>query len=337
MNLPSRGALARVLLCIASATSLTGPSGPAFAAAPLQGGQAPGYYRVMVGDIEVTALSDGTIDFPMDELLTGERPEAIRSAFRKAFQPLPAETSMNQFLVNTGSRLVLVDTGAGDAFGPTLGRMLASLRAAGYAPEQVDDIVITHMHADHTGGLARDGERVFPNAVLHIARADLDFWMNPANEARAPEGVRASFAVAQKALGPYIAAGRLAPFDGVTQILPGVRALPTPGHTPGHTCYAIESRGQMLLAWGDVVHASPVQFADPSVRIAWDSHDRVAEHEREKVFADAAARGFLVAGSHLPFPAMGHVARAADGKGYAFVPVTYSVNRKPAPPAPASK
>ena len=301
---------------------------PACASAPMAAPQASGYYRIMVGDIEVTALSDGTIDFPMDTLLRGESPAQIRAAFAKAFQKLPAESSMNQFLVNTGSRLVLVDTGAGAFYGPTLGNTVASLRAAGYTPEQVDEVVITHMHADHTGGLVHDGKPAFPNAIVRIARAEVDFWMNPANESLVPEGVRGSFAVARQALAPYIAAGRLKPFVGETEIVPGIRALPAPGHTAGHTYYAVESKGETLLAWGDAVHAAAVQFADPTVFIAWDSDGRGARAAREKALADAARKGYLVAGAHLPFPGVGHVSRAVDGKGYVFVPVAYTVNRR---------
>ena len=308
--------------CLAAASSSV-----VYAAAPIVGTQAPGYYRVMVGDIEVTALSDGTIDFPMDTLLTGESASQIRDAYEHAFQKLPAETSMNQFLINTGNKLVLVDAGAGMVFGPTLGNTVANLRAAGYTPEQVDEVVITHMHADHTGGLVHDGLRTFPNAELRIDKADVEYWMNPANEASAPEGVRVSFSVAQKTLGPYIAAGKLKTFIGETEIVPGVQAEPAHGHTAGHSYYVVQSKGEKLLVWGDVVHSAAVQFKDPSVRIAWDSDDHAAEGSREKVLADAARNRYLVAGAHLPFPGLGHVVAAADGKTYAFVPVTYSANR----------
>jgi len=318
-------AMLLAVLAVGAALSVTLPD--ARAAAPMIGGQAPGYYRVMVGDTEVTALSDGTIDFPMDTLLVGEAPGQIRAAYKSSFDKLPAETSMNQFLINTGQKLVLVDTGAGVFFGPTLGHTLANLRAAGYTPEQVDEVVITHMHADHTGGLVHDGARVFPNAELRIAKADVDYWMNPANEAQAPEGVRASFMVAQKAISPYISAARLKPFAGETPIVPGVRAVPAPGHTPGHSFYVVESKGEKLLLWGDMVHSADVQFADPTVRIAWDSDDRAAERMRAKVLADAAKQGYLVGGSHLPFPALGHIAKAASGKAYVFLPVSYSANR----------
>lgn len=329
-----RRARALLLASIISGAITSVMLAPAQADVPGVGTQAPGYYRVTVGDIEVTALSDGTIDFPMDTLLVGNPSSVIRAAYKRAFQALPAETSMNQFLIDTGSKIVLVDAGAGTFFGPTLGNTVASLRAAGYRPEQVDEVVITHMHADHTGGLVQNGQRTFTNAVVRISRADLDFWMNSANEAKAPEGVCASFNVAQKALAPYVAAGKLQPFDGPTVIVPGISAVPAPGHTAGHTYYAVESKGEKLLIWGDVVHSSAVQFNDPSVRIAWDSDQHAAEHEREKILDDAARGGYLIAGAHLPFPGLGHVAPGAGDKGYLFVPVTYSAHRKQASSAP---
>lgn len=306
--------------------------GPALAAEPASATpmvrtQAPGYYRLMLGDFEVTALSDGTIDFPMDQLLIGASSDAIRTRYRKGFQKLPAESSMNQFLINTGTRLVLVDAGAGTFYGPDLGNTIDNLRAAGYTPEQVDEVVITHMHVDHIGGLLRNGKRAFPNAVLRVDKVDYDYWMNRANESRASEAVRVNFDVAQRTFRPYVAADKLQLFHGETLIAPGIRAIPRPGHTPGHSFFAVESKGAKLVLWGDVVHSAVVQFRDPSVRIVWDSDNQEAERVRETAFADAAKRGYLIAASHLSFPSFGHIVRAEDGNGYVYVPLDYTQNR----------
>jgi glyoxylase-like metal-dependent hydrolase (beta-lactamase superfamily II) len=301
------------------------PSADSFAAAPQQRTQAPGYYRLALGSFEITALADGTADFPMDKLLIGPTPAEIQKAFSQSFLKLPVETSVNAFLINTSTKLILVDTGAGDLFGPTLGHMLGNLRAAGYKPEEVDAILITHLHGDHIGGLSQGGKMVFPNATLYVGQKDVSYWLNESNEAGAPESAQGNFKTARLAMGLYLAANKMKPFTGDTVIFPGIKAVEAPGHTPGHAMYQIESDGQKLLLWGDLVHAAAVQFADPSVSIQWDSDPKQAEATREKVFADAAKDGYWIAGAHLPFPAFGHI--RAEGKGYVYVPINYTLNR----------
>ena len=164
---------------LAAILALGAGAGPtaALAAAPQVKTQAPGFYRVMLGEFEVTALSDGTVDLPVDKLLK-EPAAKTTAALKKSFLSVPVETSFNGYLVNTGAKLVLIDAGAGTLFGPTLGKLVASLQAAGYKPEQVDDILITHMHPDHVGGLAANGAIVFPNATVHADRRDADFWLS---------------------------------------------------------------------------------------------------------------------------------------------------------------
>lgn len=228
------------------------------AEAPLVAAPAPGFARVMVGAIEVTALPDGTVDLPVDQLLTGTTPEAVASALDVAILALPLETSDNAFLVNTRDALIRVDAGAGDLFGPTLGRLMGNLRAVGYAPEQVDDVVLTHIHPDHVGGLATEGRIAFSNAEVHVAAADAACWQSDANLAAAPEQSRGSFEGAQASLAPYVEDGRLGTFEGEADITPGLRSLPIPGHTDGHVGYWVESEGESLLIWGDVVHVAAI-------------------------------------------------------------------------------
>ena len=132
----------------------------AFAAAPMVKTSAPGYYRVLLGDFEVTALSDGTVALPMDKLMTNTTPDKTLKAIERVHLKSPVETSVNAYLINTGSKLVLIDAGAGALFGPTLGKLAANIKAAGYQPEQVDEIYITHMHGDHVGGLAAAGIQI---------------------------------------------------------------------------------------------------------------------------------------------------------------------------------
>lgn len=287
--------------------------------------QAPGFYRLILGDFEITALSDGTFDAPLDKYLQGAKPGEIDKAFGNAFLKPPIEMSVNAFLINTGSKLVLVDAGAGTAFGPTLGHLTASLRAAGYQPEQIDDVLITHMHGDHIGGLITDGKATFPNATLHIDKHETDYWMDEAHAGTAPTETKGSFKLAPVALGPYIAAGKLKPYEGNAEFVPGISAVEAPGHTPGHAFYKIVSQGKTLVLWGDVLHAAAVQFPDPAVTVVWDNDSGLAKHTREKAFAEAAKNGWWVASAHLPFPAFGHL--RSEGKGYVFVPAAYSANR----------
>jgi hypothetical protein len=156
-------------------------SSAAYAGAPQVKTQAPGFYRVMLGDFEVTALFDGTLDLEPKKLLTNTTQAQVGKLLDRSFEKDAVPTSVNGYLINTGSKLVLVDTGAGGLFGPTLGSLQANLKAAGYQPEQVDEIYITHMHGDHVGGLVLDGKLAFPNATMRADKADADFWLSKAN------------------------------------------------------------------------------------------------------------------------------------------------------------
>lgn len=308
-------ALIASLLCL--------PFAPASlqAAAPMAKSQAPGYYRMMLGDFEITALSDGSFDLPVDKLLQ-QPPEKTEAALARYFQKVPVETSVNAYLVNTGAKLVLIDTGTGGLSGPTSGTLLANLRAAGYQPEQVDEIFITHMHGDHVGGLSHGGAAVFANAQVHAGQADADYWLNAASMAKAPEAFKDFFQTAMSSMAPYTASNRFKPIQANGEVVRGITAWPTPGHTPGHTSYVVESQGQKLIVLGDLIHVAAVQLDDPSVTISFDSDPKKAASERDMVFKQAAKDGSLLAATHLQFPGMGHL--KSSGKGWQFVPVNYS-------------
>jgi len=326
-SIPSTSTARRVLRATVLGAALaagTVLSAPAQAAAPMVKSQAPGYFRLMLGQFEVTALSDGTIDLPVDKLLKQPAP-ATQKAVAGAFLTLPVETSVNAFLVNTGTKLVLIDTGAGKLFGPTLGGLLANLRAAGYQPEQVDDIVITHMHGDHIGGLSADGKPVFANATVHADAHDQHQWLSKENMDKAPADMKGAYEGALAMFGPYMAAGRFQPIAADGEIVPGVRSQAAYGHTPGHTVYVVESAGKRLVLIGDLIHVGSVQFPHPAVTIEFDSDQKAAGAARAKVFAQAAKEGDLVAAAHLQFPGVGHLKVA--GAGWQWVPVNWSMNR----------
>ncbi|HEY4067588.1 MAG TPA: MBL fold metallo-hydrolase [Burkholderiaceae bacterium] len=297
-------------------------AGAAHAAAPQVKTQ-PGYYRVMLGDFEVTALSDGTVALPIDTLLTRTTKAHADQVLAANFLKSPVDTSVNGYLINTGSKLVLVDTGAAGLFGPTLGKLAASLKAAGYQPEQVDEVYITHMHPDHVGGLMVDDKMAFPNAIVRADQRDADYWLSAPNLDKAPKEMKGFFQGAQQSLNPYVAAGKFKPFSGTTELTPGIKAVEAPGHTPGHSIYVVESQGQKLVLWGDLMHVAAVQFPEPAVTIAFDSDSPSAAVQRKRAYADAVKGGYLVGSAHLSFPGLGHL--KADGKGYRFVPLNYSV------------
>ena len=292
------------------------------AAAPQVKTQAPGFYRVMLGDFEVTALSDGTVALPMDKLLTGTTPAKTQKTLARSFLKAPLDTSVNGYLVNTGSKLVLIDTGAAGLFGPTLGNLLANLKAAGYQPEQVDEIYITHMHADHVGGLMAADKLAFPNATVRADKHDADFWLSQANLDKAPADAKGFFQGAMASLNPYVAAGKFKAFEGDTDLVPGIKAVATPGHTPGHSIYKVESKGQTLVLWGDLMHVAAVQFPEPGVTIQFDTDSKNAAVQRKRAYAEAAKQGYLVGSAHISFPGLGHL--RVQGKGYEWVPVNYN-------------
>ena len=311
--------LARLLAVLAVACA---PFAAATAAAPQLKTTPPGVYRMMLGDFEVTALSDGTVELPFLQILQKIAQARAESMLARQFLKDPVQTSVNAFLVNTGDKLVLIDTGAGTFFGPTLGRMLTALKAAGYQPEQVDEIYISHMHGDHIGGLLADGKPAFSNAVVRVEKADGDFWLSQAKMDAAPKDKQDAFKGAMAAINPYAASNRFKPYEGDTVLVPGIRAVVTRGHTPGHAMYVVESKGEKLVLWGDLMHQAAVQFLDPSVTVTFDTDQGKAAQQRRQAYQAAAKEGHWVGASHLPFPGIGHL--RADGKGYAYVPVNYT-------------
>jgi glyoxylase-like metal-dependent hydrolase (beta-lactamase superfamily II) len=289
------------------------------AAAPQIKTQAPGYYRMMLGDFEVTVLNDGTLSLPAS-VMTNITEAETKEALARNFQKSPFDASVNAFLVNTGAKLVLIDTGCGSLLGPTAGNLLTNLKAAGYRPEQIDEVYLTHMHPDHAGGLMVEGKLAFPNAVLRANQLDAEF--NEANLEKSPAAMKDFFKGAMASANPYIAAGKFKPFDGDTRLVPGIEVIVAPGHTPGHSIYSIESKGQKMVLWGDLVHVAAVQFREPSVTVRFDVDGQSAAMQRRRAYADAAKEGYLVGTAHLSFPGIGHI--RAEGKAYAWVPVTYS-------------
>jgi len=278
--------------------------------------QVPPIYRRRIGDIVVTAVSDGTLERTHEMMLNVPEDEAKRhlaAAGRSAFV-----LSVNAFLIHSGGRIALVETGSGDYLGPSAGHLLANLAAAGVGSGEIDTILLTHMHPDHSAGLTDmgTGRANYANAELVVHENEPRHWFDDAAMARGTEREkRLMFQQAREQTAPY--RSRMRTFTG-GEVFPGVTALPIPGHTPGHTGYLIESGGERLLIWGDVVHMPEVQVPRPEISMVVDTDPAAAAVARRRVFDMVASEGLLVTGMHLHFPGFAHVLR--DGGTYRLVP-----------------
>lgn len=319
--------LLALALSISLASALSGCSSsaaftPTGAARGMLKTQAPAYYRLQLGDFEVTALSDGTVALPLDQMMSNISPDDVRKLLKQGFETLPVETSMNAFLINTGSKLLLIDAGAGTLFGENGGRLVSNLKAAGYEPSEIDAVLLTHLHGDHSGGLVVKGKRVFPNATVYLDKADRDYRFSAEAEAAAPANQKTMFSESREELLPYEAAGKVSLFKAGAQLFPGVTTIAAPGHTPGHTLYKVASKGESLVFSGDLVHAAAVQLPKPQATINFDADEAAAASDRETLLAQFARDRTQMAAAHISFPGIGHI--RASGTGYEWVPIPYS-------------
>lgn len=284
-----------------------------------------GFYRMTMGDFEVISLSDGTNMRSVQQqlqLLQGDKTE-IEASLKRSYPDGQINTAVNAFLINTGSKLVLVDVGNGKMGSPTMGKVVNNLRAAGYQPERIDEIYLTHMHSDHIGGLLSEEGRAFPNATVYANKTEAEYWLDENTLNAVPDAAKRTYLNAKAAITPYISAGKFKTFEGNTDLIPGIRAKSAFGHTPGHTMYFIESKGKTLVLWGDIIHVAAVQFANPAVSISFDSNPTEAVQSRQHILTETARNSYFVGGVHLLFPGIGHV-RALDGNEYVFLPLDTS-------------
>ena len=304
------------------ASFVAGPNA-ALNAAPQHHDQVPGFYRLQVGDLEVTALYDGTAAFD-PHWLNGTKATMDGVVQVLHEDPHMLDAAETGFLVNTGKQLILVDAGAGTWWGGgALGRLAGNLRSAGYTPEEVNIVLITHLHSDHVGGLTtQDGKRVFPNADVYVAKAESDFWLSPEIAAKAPKDAQPFFQSAQAIAAPYIKAGKWHTFKGSEPIVDGMQVVPLPGHTPGHTGYEFSSKGQKIFFCGDIVHAQRVQLQHPEVTAVFDIDQNAAAAPRNQLLPKLASEDVLIAGPHMNFPALGRLHK--EGNAYSWAPVVFT-------------
>jgi glyoxylase-like metal-dependent hydrolase (beta-lactamase superfamily II) len=307
---------------LAALASLVAVPHVAVADAPQHHDQAPGFYRLKVGDLEVTALFDGPGVFDVN-WLNGQK---TKDGVLKALQDDPhlLDVADAGYLVNTGKQLILVDAGSGIWFGGgKFGLLVANLRRAGYKPEEVDVVLVTHLHSDHIGGLTtQDGKIVFPKADIYVAKADNDFWLSQEIAAKAPKEAQEFFQSARGISAPYIKAGKWHSFTDSDQIVDGMQIVPLRGHTPGHTGYEFSSQGKKILFWGDVMHVQRLQLPDPKVTVVFDVDPTAAAVTRDQLLRKLASEDVLIAGPHILFPGLGRLHR--EGSSYHWAPVAFT-------------
>ncbi len=288
-------------------------AGPAVDRCAMQGG---GYYATKVGRLEVTLLSDG--GFPMDatQILPKTEATSIDEAGRQAFvDPRALPGHVNCMLIKSPTGTILIDTGCGDGFGPTTGKLPGNLKRLGFEPSDITHVILTHLHPDHTGGLAS-----FAAARIVMHRREHDFWAGDADLSRSLVGESFKSMMPRVARAAIASAGdRLQLLDGAeAEVAPGVRLIAAPGHTPGHVAVEVADAGQSLLYISDALHMPSLQMAHPEWQVAFDADPIQAIDARKRLLDRAVTDRVRVAGAHLAFPGFGHVAR--NGSGYHWVP-----------------
>jgi glyoxylase-like metal-dependent hydrolase (beta-lactamase superfamily II) len=267
------------------------------------------------GQYTVTPLLDGVFEAPSDVLIHAAGEEARRRLVEDR-GGRGIKIAVNCFVLQGPEGTTLIDAGAADAFGPALGKARAALQEAGIRPEQIDRVLLTHIHGDHALGLLDGAGPWLPRAELLVPEADLAFFTDEATRAAQPEAKRGPFDIAAKLVHAY--AGRLRALpNGDIPGLTGIEALPLPGHTPGHTGYRLRDGKDSLLIWGDALHLQDEQPADPELGLVFDTDPAMALRTRRALLEHLATEGWMVAGSHVT--GFGRVQRA--GQAFSFVPV----------------
>lgn len=298
---------------------------PASAKAPKQGIEAVNYRRVKLGDFEVTTVADGYAAVPKVHPIFGNNQKAEDvSAYMEA-NFLPGSKMAIPFtpvIVNTGNELVLFDTGNGGGRGPTRGHLAKSIAAAGLKPEQIDIVVITHFHPDHIGGIIDGGKATFPNARYVTGEAEYNFWTSDKVTGSSDKRMQGRVKLVNDKVKPV--AEKMTFLKGGNDVVTGITAIPTFGHTPGHMAFNIESNGQRMVLWGDACNHYVASLQKPEWHVIFDMDKAAAIESRKKILGMVAADKVPATGYHMPFPAIGYVEQQGDA--FRWVPHSYQLD-----------
>ncbi len=295
---------------------------PSFAAAPVAGKQAPAFYRFKLGSYELTAIHDGVWYRDIDAKFIGNAPwPAVQKAMDNAYmEPGKLQIPFTTLLVNTGSKLILIDTATGGQLAATAGSFMANLAAAGVDPKAVDTILISHFHPDHINGIKdKENAIVFPNAEINVPAPEWAFWMDDAKMNAAPDGMKPAFRNARRIFGDLKDVKR---FEPGNEVAPGVTSIAAYGHTPGHTAFAIASGNRSMLALSDTTNNPWLFVRNPDWHAAFDMDGPMAAENRKRLLDRAVVDRMLVQGYHFPFPASGHIVKTGLNS-YDLAPVLW--------------
>lgn len=285
-------------------------------------GQVAGVYRYKVGDITVTALSDGAFTRKLEEGFVRNAPLAeVQKALSDAYLPTDSlQISFTTLVLESGGKKILIDTGFADNGPPTAGRMFEGLKTAGIEPASIDHVIISHFHGDHIAGLRKkDGSASFPNAEIAVPEAEWAFWTDEARAAAAPEALKGNFAMVNRVFGPVAKDVRRFAWD--KEVAPGITAIAAPGHTPGHTTFAVTSGNAKLMVLSDITNVPYLFVRRPDWQVMFDMDGEQARQSRHKLLDMVSSERMQVAGYHFPFPSTGYIAK--DGNGYELVPAAW--------------
>jgi glyoxylase-like metal-dependent hydrolase (beta-lactamase superfamily II) len=284
-----------------------------------------GYYRFKVGEFKMISLSDGILSTPAAVFAGNATPAQLQAVLKEGFQSDTLTPDCNILMVDTGTHKVLIDSGSGNLNGATAGKLVENMKLAGIAPDEIDTIIISHAHPDHVGGLTDPmGTKLFSNAQYHVPSAEMQFWTSPnvsLPKTKIPdEAKQGMIAVAQKQLAAI--EGRVTQFGADQQIIPGITAIPAPGHTPGHVAIRITSGSESMVHTADTVHIHTVNLWNPSWQPIFDADPDLAAATRQSVLAKIASDRTLMYAYHFPFPGIGHLSPRAGG-GFEWEPVSW--------------